>query len=59
MRTKTLIFQKIGFISLDEMAINIDNKTGKVYIEDYETNQLALLENSLEELIRKIKLKKS
>nr|WP_310323003.1 hypothetical protein [Priestia megaterium] len=41
------------------MAINIDNKTGKVYIEDYETNQLTVLENSLEKLIRKIKLKKS
>ncbi|MDD9796639.1 hypothetical protein Q8G31_10765 [Priestia megaterium] len=41
------------------MAINIDNETGKVYIEDYETNRLTVLENSLEKLIRKIKLKKS
>lgn len=56
---KEFRYIQIGFISPDEMAINIDNKTGKVYIEDYETNELTLLEHSLEELIRKIKLKKS
>ncbi|QCR27832.1 hypothetical protein C1N54_13615 [Priestia megaterium] len=56
---KEFRYIQIGFISPDEMAINIDNETGKVYIEDYETNRLTVLENSLEKLIRKIKLKKS
>jgi len=40
------------------MAINVDNETGKIYIEDYETNEMKLLANFLEELIWEIKLKK-
>ncbi|WEZ07072.1 hypothetical protein P5663_13410 [Priestia flexa] len=40
------------------MAINVDNETGKIYIKDYETDELKLLANSLEELIEEIKLKK-
>ncbi|MFE4122763.1 SecY-interacting protein Syd [Priestia sp. YIM B13486] len=51
-------YVQIGFISPDEMAINVDNETGKIYIEDYETNELKLLASSLEELIGEIKLKK-
>ncbi|MGG0334914.1 SecY-interacting protein Syd [Priestia megaterium] len=48
---------QIGFISPDERAINVDNETGKVYIEDYETNELNLAAHSLQELIEEIKLK--
>ena len=55
---KEFRYIQIGFISPDEMAINVDNETGKIYIEDYETNELKLLANSLEELIEEIKLKK-
>jgi len=55
---KEFRYVQIGFISPDEMAINVDNETGKIYIEDYETNELKLLANSLEELIEEIKLKK-
>jgi hypothetical protein len=55
---KEFRYIQIGFISPDEMAINVDNETGKIYIEDYETGELKLLANSLEELIEEIKLKK-
>nr|WP_240530790.1 SecY-interacting protein Syd [Priestia megaterium] len=48
---------QIGFISPDERAINVDNETEKVYIEDYETNELNLAAHSLQELIEEIKLK--
>ncbi|MED4284552.1 SecY-interacting protein Syd [Priestia megaterium] len=48
---------QIGFISPDERAINVDNETGKVYIEDYETNELNLAAHSLQKLIEEIKLK--
>ncbi|MGG4489603.1 SecY-interacting protein Syd [Metabacillus idriensis] len=51
-----LRFIQIGFVSPEDMAITIDNETGKIFIEDFETEENELLANSLTELIGNLKV---
>ncbi|MGM7722854.1 SecY-interacting protein Syd [Metabacillus sp. Hm71] len=47
---------QIGFISPEDLAINVDNDTLQIFIEDYETEENELLADSLVELISNLKV---
>ncbi|UAC48710.1 SecY-interacting protein Syd [Bacillus aquiflavi] len=47
---------QIGFASPEDMAIIFDNETGKILIENYETEENEFLANSLSELINNLKI---
>ena len=49
---------QIGFTSPDDLSIAIDNETGDVVIQDYETGEVEILEESLENLINKLRFVK-
>lgn len=47
----------MGFISPGDKAITVDNETGQVFIEGFETEGNELLTHSLVELIKNLKMK--
>jgi hypothetical protein len=49
----------IGFISPEDMAVIVDNETGKVFIEDFETEKYELLEDSLVDLINNMNVQRN
>jgi hypothetical protein len=53
---RELKYIQMGFISPDDLAIHVDNDTGQIFIEDYETEENELLADSLVELISNLKV---
>jgi hypothetical protein len=47
---------QIGVISPEDMSIAVDNETGKIVIQDYETGNVEVMAESLEELIEGLRL---
>ncbi|MBD5797504.1 hypothetical protein BHU24_26420 [Bacillus pseudomycoides] len=56
-RGRQLRYIQMGFISPEDMAITVDNETGQVFIENFETEENELLSHSLVELISNLKIK--
>lgn len=54
---RELRYIQIGFISPEDMTISVDNKTGQIFLEDFETEENEVLANSLVELINNLKVK--
>lgn len=51
-----LRYIQMGFISPEDIAITVDNDTGQIFIEDFETGEKEWLANSLVELIDNLKV---
>ncbi|WP_145045851.1 SecY-interacting protein Syd [Paenibacillus xylanexedens] len=48
----------IGYISPDDQGLLLDNRTGEIVREDYETNELLRVASSLSELIDSLRITK-
>lgn len=48
----------IGFISPEDISIAVDNETGKIVKHDYETEEIEVIAESLDELIGQLKVRR-